>query len=40
LGKSPKEKEREKEKGSDSGKEESIFDKIVDVFRPKNGEEK
>ncbi len=35
-----KEKEKDREKESEPVKEESIFDKIVDVFRPKNGEDK
>lgn len=39
-GKSGKDKEKEKEKEDEPAKEESIFEKIVDVFRPKNGEDK
>jgi molecular chaperone DnaJ len=35
-----KDKDKDKGKEEESGKEESIFDKIVDVFRPKNGEDK
>jgi molecular chaperone DnaJ len=38
-GKKDKDKEKEKEKDEDA-KEESIFEKIVDAFRPKNGEDK